>query len=178
MEDSVKQKKQEKIGGKDREKWKQLQGKRTASKAADPSQTESNSLWCQIPVQVHIKTMTRQIYLQLLAYTETFTELLHVRQFSFFWQHRRSVLKIQINKQKKRPKKTTKARCKERVKSIARTYLLLLSELTGYGSWNTWVAVKPKNCLLVSVPYPLQPLMLSRFDPLFLTVLPAVGLGC
>lgn len=35
MEDSVKQKKQKKIGGKDREKWKQLQSKRTASKAAE-----------------------------------------------------------------------------------------------------------------------------------------------
>lgn len=70
-----------------------------------------------------------------MAYAETFTELLHVRQFSFFCLHRRSVLKIKINKLKnKRDQRKPPKRDAKRVKSTARTYLLLLSELTSYRS--------------------------------------------
>lgn len=61
MEDSVKQKKQEKIGGKDREKWKKIyRAKERPQKQLNPSQIESNSLRCQIPFQVYIKTKTKQ----------------------------------------------------------------------------------------------------------------------
>lgn len=84
MEDSVKQKKQEKIGGKDREKWKQLQSKRTASKAA-----ESITDWKQVFTMpnsissVHYDDdQTEIIYSPWL--TQKYLHSLYTRQFSFF----------------------------------------------------------------------------------------------
>lgn len=73
MEDSVKQKKQEKTGGKDREKWKQLKSKRMASKAA-----ESITDWKQLFVmpnsfQLYIKTTTRQLSIAFGLHRNVYT---------------------------------------------------------------------------------------------------------